>query len=111
MTNNEVKDATASEKLLAVREKVLTKLYKKAEPSADYAELVETADSREWAAYEAHYIDHDEAIEIITEIFEKEGLNQYERSRLKSSILLGVCPSGNKERVNEYRSKHNLEEI
>jgi len=83
-----------------------SRLFKKAEPSADFRKMLKSGESRMPNFFMAYYLPDTKAEKIINEIARKYKLRKYEKTQLSTEILLGACPCGNKERVKKERKDY-----
>jgi len=81
-----------------------SRLFKKAEPSADFKEMIKSGESRMPNFFMSYYLPDTKADEIINQIAKKYKLDKHTKGKLSQEILLGACPCGAK-RVAEKNRK------
>jgi hypothetical protein len=76
---------------------IYQELYKNAEPSADFKELMETGETKEDSFYMNYYLEDNKQMEIISQVLKKNKVPKNYIERFHHTILLGCSPSTSKK--------------
>jgi len=72
---------------------IYRQMYKEAEPSADFDELMKSGETKKRQWFMKYYLDKERQEEIFESICKKHRITEKEREKLSFEIWLGVAPS------------------
>lgn len=84
-------------------------MYRASDPPADFDKLVESGEAQEEEFFLRYYIDSEVAQEIYDNHIKDKKLSKMELQAVSTAVWLGASPCSNRERVNEVRTKLNLD--
>jgi len=88
---------------------IYQELFKKAEPSANFKKMLKTKEAFKDNFFYNYYLPDDVAEEIIGKHIKKNtkklSIRTYEKSKIRTTILLGCSPTGSKKRWESRKSK------
>lgn len=79
--------------LKKIRNDILREMYRKAEPSLDFDEVLKNENTFEDDWYKNHKLESDKQESILKKHFEEHNLNKRERLTLRSECILNLGPS------------------
>lgn len=93
-------------KLQRIKREILTEMYKKATPSLDYNKVIEdsknpNSNKFSHSFYQNHYLSIEKQKEIIEKHIDEYDLEDFEKTKLRTSIHLGSAPTTNKEHLEQ----------
>jgi len=83
------------------------RMFNEAEPSANINKIVKSGEGKKPSFFMGYYLHQDRQYEIIDEVLKKLKIPNHSINSLKSGIILGSCPSGNKESTIKFREEMN----
>jgi hypothetical protein len=81
--------------------KVYRELYKSAQPSADFDELLESGEAKKPEFYRNYYLPNDKFKQIVEKILKRHKLSPRERRKVEFEVYLGASPTSHKEGSDE----------
>ena len=88
----------SKEKLWEICMEIYRKMYKEAEPSADFDKIMESGEGKKKEFFMDYYLSEEREVEIIEEMLEKHRCNKLERNSIRKTVYLGSAPNSMKKK-------------
>ena len=84
--------------LWRICEDIYRQLYKEAEPSADFDELIKSEEVSKENWFMNYFLEEDREVEIIESLLKKHKCTPVERKKIRMEVYLGCAPSSVKNK-------------